>query len=165
MLTTIILTVILWALFFLAEWAAAAFYPHSFIIEYFPDDVKEKAREHKPPFKSAPVIGWILIVLAFGGFIGTFIYGGWDGINKGYSYAQFLVRFLIMLYGMKAFDILFFDYFILTKTHFFQHFFPETEGCAGWKQFGYNRKEQIKKVIMMLPCAAVNALICWLIGR
>lgn len=165
MLTTIILTVILWALFFLAELAAAAFYPHPFIIEYFPDDIKEKAREHKPPFRSAPVIGWILIALAFGGFIGTFIYGGWDGINKDYSYAQFLVRFLIMLYGMKAFDILFFDYFILTKTHFFQHFFPETEGCAGWKQFGYNRKEQIKKVIMMLPCAAVNALICWLIGR
>ena len=165
MLTTIILTVILWALFFLAELAAAAFYPHPFIIGYFPDDVKEKAREHKPPFRSAHVIGWILIVLAFGGFIGTFIYGGWDGISKDFSYIQFLVRFLIMLYGMKAFDILFFDYFILTKTHFFQHFVPETEGRAGWKQFGYNRKEQIKKVIMMLPCAAVNALICWLIGR
>ena len=40
MLTTIILTVILWILFFLAELAASAFYPHPFIIEYFPNDVK-----------------------------------------------------------------------------------------------------------------------------
>lgn len=90
MLTTIILTVILWILFFLAELAAAAFYPHPFIIEYFPNDVKEKARDHKPPFKAAPVIGRILIILIFGGFIGTFIYAGWDGVHKGYSYVQFL---------------------------------------------------------------------------
>lgn len=70
-----------------------------------------------------------------------------------------------MLYGMNAFDILFFDCFILTKTHFFRHFFPETKDCAGRKQFGYNRKEQIKKVILMLPYAAITALICWWIGR
>ena len=165
MLTTLILTVILWVLFFLMEWAAAAFYPHPFIIEYFPEDVKERARSRKPPFKSAPVIGWVLLILIMAGFLGTFIYGGGDGIKKGFTYGKFYIRFLIMLYGMKAFDILFFDYFILTKTHFFQHFFPETEGCAGWKQFGYNRKEQIKKTIMMLPCAAVMALICWWIGR
>lgn len=165
MLTTIILTVILWVLFFLMEWSVAAFYPHPLIIEYFPDDVKEKARDHKPPFKAAPAIGRVLLALICIGLIGTFIYGGRDGVSKGYSYVQFFVRFLIMLYGMKAFDILFFDYFILTKTHFFQNFFPETEGCAGWKRFGYNRTEQIKKLIMMLPCAAVNALICWWIAR
>ena len=165
MTITIILTISLWILFFLMEWAAAAFYPHPFIIEYFPEDVKEKARNHKPPFKSAPVIGWFLIALIFAGFIAAFIYGGWDGIHKNFTYVQFLVRFLIMLYGMKAFDILFFDYFILTKTHFFQHFYPETEGCDGWKRFGYNRREQTKQLIMMLPCAAATALICWWIGQ
>ncbi len=165
MLTTIVLTVILWALFFLMEWVAAAFYPHPFIIAYFPEDVKEKARNHKPPFKSAPAIGWMLIVFILAGFLGTFIYGGWDGIHKDFSYVQFLLRFLIMLYGMKAFDILFFDYFILTKTHFFQHFYPETEGCEGWKKFGYNRKEQVRQLILMLPCALIMALICYLIGR
>ncbi|MBQ8983793.1 MAG: hypothetical protein IJ079_09410 [Lachnospiraceae bacterium] len=165
MLVTILLMMILWILFFLMEWAAAAFYPHSIIIEFFPDDVKEKAKDHKPPFHMAPIIGWALEILIITGMIGAFIYGGWDGIQRNYTYIRFLVRFLIMIYGMKAFDILFFDYFILTKTRFFQHFYPETDGCAGWKQFGYNRKEQIKQLIIALPVAAVTAWICDLISR
>ena len=165
MKTTIILTIILWVLFFLMELFAAMFYPHPFIIDFFPRDVREKAKDHKPPFKSAPAIGWTLIVLVMAGFVATFAYGGYDGIKHGFSYVDFLVRFLIMGYGIKAFDILFFDYFILTRTRFFQHFYPETDGCEGWKRFGYNRKEQMRQLIGMLPCMLVVAFICWGIGH
>ena len=28
--------------------------------------------------------------------------------------------------------------FLITKSHFFQHYLPETEGCAGYHRFGYN---------------------------
>ena len=42
---------------------------------------------------------------------------------------------------IMAFDIICLDYFLLTKTRFFLYYFPETEGCAGWKDFGYNRKQ------------------------
>ena len=41
---------------------------------------------------------------------------------------------------IKVFDIVGLDFFLLTKTRFFQHYLPQTEGCAGWKQFGYHRK-------------------------
>ena len=159
------LTLILMPLFFLMELAAAAFYPHPFIIDYFPEDVREKAKEHKPPFKSAPIIGWILLIPIMLGFIGCFVYGGIDGGKRNYGYLDYLVRFLIMGYGLKAFDILFFDFFILTKTRFFQHFYPETDSCKGWKQFGYNRKEQIKQLILFLPGMAVTALICFLANQ
>ena len=162
MIVTIILTLILMLLFFLMELVAAYFYPHPFIINYFPEDVKEKAKNHKPPFKSAPVIGWILIILIFIGFIACSVYAGIDGGRNGFGYIDYLIRFLIMGYGLKAFDIIFFDYFILTNTGFFQHFYPETKGCAGWKQFGYNRKDQIKQLILFLPTLAIVALICCL---
>ena len=165
MSTTIFLTIILWVLFFLMELFAAWFYPHPFIIDYFPPDVREKAKDHKPPFKYAPIIGWILCILTIIGFIVVFIYGGKDGIRNDFSFADFLIRFLIMGYGLKAFDIFFFDYFILTKTRFFQHFYPETAGCEGWKQFGYNRKEQTKQLIIMLPCMLIFSLISWWIGH
>lgn len=164
MAVTVLLTIILMVLFFLMELVAAAFYPHPFIIDYFPEDVKEKAKNHQPPFPSAPIIGWIFLVLIMAGLIGCFIYAGWDGIQKEYGYVPFFVRFLVMGYGLKAFDILFFDYFILTKTRFFQHFFPETDGCEGWKQFGYNRKEQIKQMLMFLPSMAITALIWYMLG-
>ena len=110
MTVTIVLTMILMLLFFLMELVAAAFYPHRFIIDYFPADVREKAKDHKPPFKSAPIIGWILLILIMLGFIGCFVYAGIDGGRRDYGYLDYLVRFLIMGYGLKAFDILFFDF-------------------------------------------------------
>ena len=165
MITTIVLTCILWALFFLMELFAAKFYPHPFIIAYFPEDVQERAKDHKPPFPSAPIIGWILCLLTIAGDVLVLIYGGWDGIRRGFSFGDHLVRFLIMGYGLKAFDILFFDYFILTKTRFFQHFYPETADCEGWKHFGYNRKDQITQLIVMLPCMLMTALLCWRLGQ
>ena len=50
---------------------------------------------------------------------------------------------------------------LFTKTRFFQHYLPETEGCEGWKQFGYNRKQQLRQIILMpFFCLAL----AWLLG-
>ena len=67
----------------------------------------------------------------------TFIYAGWDGKQNNYGFWQFFWRFLAMLYLLKAFDIICLDWFLLTKSRFFQHYYPETEGCAGYHQFGF----------------------------
>ena len=93
----------------------------------------------------------------------AFIYGAYDGLKNGYSFLQFFVRFLMMLWLMKAFDIIFIDYYILSKSHFFQHYFPETEGCAGYKQFGFNRKEQLGQIILFPFIALILAFICTLL--
>ena len=43
----------------------------------------------------------------------------WDGIRNEFSFAQFFVRFLIVLYGMEIYDILFFDWVLLSiRTSF-----------------------------------------------
>ena len=100
------------------------------------------------------------MILCMLGFIGVIVYGGWDGVQRCYTFTQFLVRFLIILFGVKAFDIVGLDYILITKTHFFQHYFPETKGCAGYHNFGFNRKEQIKQSIMMPFAALLTAWIC-----
>ena len=61
--------------------------------------------------------------------------------------------------GTKAFDIIALDYFLLTKTNFFQNFFPETKGLAGWQDFGYNRKQQLSHIAVMLISCFVIAFI------
>lgn len=162
MLITIILTVIMCILLFLMIWSAVFFLPWKRLMDFFPEDIKEKAIDHKPPFRTAPVIGWICMLLCMLGFLGVIVYGGWDGIHRGYSFVQFLVRFLIILFGVKAFDIIGLDYILITKTHFFQHYLPETEGCAGYHSFGYNRKEQMKQIIMLPFSALLTAWICTL---
>ena len=45
---------------------------------------------------------------------------------------------------------------------FFQHYIPETKGCAGYHDFGFNRKEQIQQCIMLPIAALLTAWICTL---
>ena len=159
---TLILTLIMCALLFLMIWAAAYFYPWTNLLRFFPKDIEEKARRHQPPFPAAPVIGWILLSLCMLGFVGVIAYGGWDGVQKNFTFGQFLVRFLIILFGMKAFDIFALDYILITKTQFFQHYIPETKGCAGYHSFGYNKKEQLRHILELPFVALLIAWVCTL---
>jgi hypothetical protein len=160
MKVTMILTLIMCALLFLMIWAAAYFYPWERLLRFFPEDIEEKARQHKPPFPAAPATGRVLMALCVLGFIGVIAYGGWDGIRNGFSFGQFLIRFLIILLGVKVFDIIVLDYILITKTQFFQYYIPETKGCAGYHSFGFNRKEQLKQIIAMPFAALLIAWIC-----
>ena len=102
------------------------------------------------------------MVLCILGFVAVTVYGAWDGIQRKFSFAQFLIRFLVVLLGLKAFDIIALDYVLVTKTQFFQHYIPETKGCAGYHNFGYNRKEQLKRIVTLPLCAVLIAWICTL---
>lgn len=159
-MVTFILTLIMYALLFLMILSATCFYPWAGLLKFFPEDIEEKACLHKPPFASAPLIGWICMVLCASGMICVIAYAGYDGIQNRFTFSQFFMRFLIIFYALKAFDIIGLDYFLITKTQFFQHFIPETKGCEGYHRFGYNRKEQITRIIMMPFAALLMAWIC-----
>lgn len=166
MILTLILTVALMILLFLSIWMATIFMPFSALAKNFPEDVQERlkprlAELEKRPFKEK-FIGQIIFILCMTSMLVVMLIGGIDGIHHNYDYWQFLLRFLIMGIGVKAFDIIGLDFFLLTKTHFFQHYLPETEGCAGWQDFGYNRKQQLRQCIMIPVCCAVWAWICTL---
>lgn len=164
MITTVVISLIGCIAFFLLILGVTVTLPSPGLISFFPEDVQERLRprvENKPmTFKR--FMGWVILAAFCILFIGLFVYGAADGIKNGYSFWQFLLRFLIIGASIKVFDIVFFDYFILTRTRFFQHFFPETEGCKGWKDFGFNRKQQIRQCILIPVCCLITALICTL---
>ena len=54
------------------------------------------------------------------------------------------------------------DWLLLTKPHFFQRFYPETEGCAGYRSFGFNRKGQLIRIAVFPFAAAALSGICML---
>ena len=162
MVTTLILSLALMAAFFLMLFAAVALVQDRRFFTTAPKDIQEAILEHKEPFRGARVIGWILLIIAVLTFPAAFLYGAWDGIRNGFAIWQFAGRFLAMLYLLKAFDIICFDWFLLTKSHFFQHFYPETEGCAGYHQFGFNNREQITRIIVFPFIALAIAWICTL---
>ena len=163
---TILLTFVMMALLFLMIWSATVTLPYKGLARNFPKDVQERLepRLSNLPMSGKRIIGWIALILILLLMIGVFVWGGLDGISRGYGFWQLFLRFFIIGVGVKAFDIIGLDYFLLTKTRFFQHFFPETEGCAGWQDFGFNRKQQLQQIVMTPIFCLITAWILTLVG-
>ena len=163
MKTTLLLTLCNIVLLCLMVLTATVFMPYRGLAKNFPKDVQEALKPRLDRIDRQPkaprIFGGILIIMMFLLFITVFIIGGVDGMHHDFTYSQYLLRFLIIAFGTKAFDIIALDYILLTKTSFFPHFFPETKGCAGWQQFGYNRKQHLGQSIFMLICCLVLAFV------
>lgn len=154
---------VLMAALFLLIWAAVALVQSKKLFTTAPKDIQAAALEREERFPGARILGWTLLVIIAAAFLGAFVYGGWDGIRRGYGFWQFFGRFLTMLYLEKAFDIICLDWLLLTKSHFFQHYYPETAGCAGYHQFGFNRKEQLTRIVVFPFVALLLAWVCTLL--
>lgn len=165
MKTTLILAIVGCLLLFEMIWIATITMPFSALAKNFPPDVQEKIRPRieKLPLTFKRVAGGVTVILLMLAWGGLFILGGIDGRNNSFGFTEHLIRFLIMAGVVKVFDIACLDYVLLTKTEFFQHYLPETKGCEGWKQFGYNRKQQIRQCIIMPICCVVLAFIFYYI--
>lgn len=129
-----------------------------------PKDIQEAVLDHPERFPGAHALGYALAVCGLALIAGAFVYGAYDGIRNGFSFWQLFLRFLVILYLWKAFDMICFDRLLLTRSHFFQHYYPETEGCAGYSQPDFNRKEQLIRIAAFPFVAALLAGIAVLIG-
>ena len=124
-----------------------------------PHDIRDKvrARPDGPKWKTALGILAALLLLAAAG--GILIWAGIDAVQNQLGFRQIFLRYLILLEGYKLFDMVCFDYILLTKLHIFQHFFPETIGCAGYQKYGFNLKSQLTKVAVFAVISFLVALI------
>ncbi|MDO4866654.1 MAG: hypothetical protein Q4C10_08845 [Clostridia bacterium] len=146
-------------LLFLGIWGVTVTMPTGLLAKNFPEDVQERLRPRLDSLPMTPkrALGWVILALFAAGYLALFIIGGIDGLKRGFTFGQFFLRFFTIGAVIKAFDILALDWFLLTKTRFFQRYFPETEGCAGWQDFGYNRKQQARQCVMIVLGSAVTA--------
>lgn len=150
------------AAMFLMIFAAVALIQSKKLFGSAPKDIQEAIQERGERFPGARVLGWMLLTISVFVFPCALLYAGWDGIQNGYSFWMFAGRFLLMLYLLQAFDMIFLDWFLLTKSHFYQHYYPETEGCAGFHQYGFNRREQLTKILLF---PFVSLLLAWICTR
>ena len=163
MLLTILLSFVLMLSLFLLIVIAVGLIQDKRLFTTAPKDIRAAAKEHRERFPGAHALGWLLAVICLIMMIGAFVWGGLDGVSRGFTFWQFFLRFIMMLYLWKAFDIICLDWLLLTKTRFFQRFYPETEGCAGYHQFGFNRREQLIRIAVFPFAAAALAGICMLL--
>ncbi len=164
MLLTVFLSFILIFALCLLMYAAVALIQNRKLFTTAPKDIQAAAKDHPERFRGAHALGWKLAVISILLMIGAFLYGGYDGILNRFTFRQHFLRFIVMLYLWKAFDIICLDWLLLTRTHFFQHYYPETEGCEGYHQFGFNRRGQMIRIAVFPFVAALMAWIACMIG-
>ena len=131
---------------------------------FFSSAPKEALEVLKPRneelFYGARTMGWVLMIISILTILGVGAVSIWDGFRSSFSFIQFFLRFVTIFTVYKAYDMIFFDWFLLCKFHFFQHYYPEVESVYSGRKYGYNIKSQLLKLLVIFP--AVSALAAWI---
>ena len=161
MLLTLFLSVVVCAAVSLMLISGIAFVQDVKMFSSAPKDAKDVLiPRDKELFYGARTIGWVLMAFSFLMILGAVVIAIWDGFRSGFMFWQFFTRLLIMFTIYKIYDMIFFDYFLLCRFHFFQHYYPEVESALeGWK-YGFNIKSQLVKLLVVFP--AISALAAWI---
>ena len=114
----------------------------------------------KELFYGARTIGWALMIFSILMILGSLAIAVWDGFRSGFTFWQFFTRLVIMFTVYKVYDMVCFDYFLLMKFEFFQHYYPEVRSVYPLKKYGFNIKSQLLKLLVIFP--AVSALAAWI---
>ncbi len=161
MLFTLFLAVVFCAAITMLLIAAVAFVQDT---KFFSSAPKEAVALLRPRneelFYGARTMGWVLIVLSLLMIAGVGAAAIWDGFRSGFSFGQFFLRFVLIFTIYKVYDMIFFDWFLLCRFRFFQHYFPETEPVYNGRRYGYNLKSQLLKLLVVFPAA--SALAAWI---
>ena len=104
-------------------------------------------------------MGWTLMIISALMILCMGVISIWDGFKSSFTFWQFFLRFVSIFTIYKAYDMIFFDWFLLCKFHFFQHYFPEAEPALDGRRYGFNLKSQLLKLLAIFP--AVSALAAW----
>lgn len=160
MILTIFLAIVFCVSITLMMFAAVAFIQNKKFFSSAPKEARAAIlTRDKELFYGARTIGWVLIVFSFLMIIGVGVISIWDGFRSEFTFWQFFLRFVMIFTIYKLYDMIFFDYFLLIKFHFFQFYFPEVESVYSNRKYGYNIKSQLFKLLIIFPAA--SALAAW----
>ena len=164
MLLTIFLAIVFCAAITLMLLAAVAFIQKKEFFSSAPREAREVILpREKELFVGARTIGWTLMIFSILLILGAGIVSIWDGFRSGFTFRQFFTRFVLIFTIYKVYDMVCFDYFLLMKFRFFQHYYPEVGKVYPLKKYGYNLKSQLLKLLVIFPAAsAIAAWVCTL---
>ena len=161
MLLTVFLAIVFCGAITLLLISAVAFVQDKRFFSSAPKEAREVIKpRNEELFHGARAMGRVLMILSALMITGVFVVAVWDGFRNGYSFLQFFLRFVLILTIYKAYDMIFFDWFLLCRFHFFQHYYPEVESVYNGRKYGFNIKSQLLKLFVIFP--AVSALAAWI---
>ncbi|MDO5137995.1 MAG: hypothetical protein Q4D71_05975 [Oscillospiraceae bacterium] len=165
MTLTIVLSLIMMAGFFLMLYSAVGLVQDKRLFTSAPKEIQAAVQPKEERFAGQHLLGRHLLAVSVMLMIVPLFFGGMDGIQNGFNFIQFFVRFLIMLLAVKAFDIIFFDWVLLCHSNFFPRFYPEVKELVGPHLFGYNWKDHALHIALSFPLSLLLAWICTAVSR
>ena len=161
MLFTIFLAIVFCAAITILLISAVAFVQNEKFFSSAPKEAQEviKPREEEL-FYGARAMGWVLMIISILVTLGVGVISIWDGFRNGFSFWQFFLRFVLIFSIYKLYDMIFFDWFLLCRFHFFQYYYPEVESVYNGRRYGFNIKSQLVKLLIIFPAA--SALAAWI---
>lgn len=161
MLLTVFLAIVFCGAVTLLLISAVAFVQDNRFFSSAPKEVQELIKQRDEElFRGARAMGWVMMVISVLMILGVGVISIWDGFRSDYTFMGFFLRFVSIFTIYKAYDMIFFDWFLLCRFHFFQHYYPEAECAVNGRRYGFNIKSQLLKLLVIFP--AVSALAAWL---
>lgn len=149
---------------FLMLWGAVGFVQDKRFFSSAPKEALDVIQPKEERFKGQHAVGWAMLIPSLALMGGVVIFGGYDGIRNGFGLWQFFTRFTVMLLLLKAFDILFFDWYLLCRSSFFPRYYPEVKAIYGPHLFGHNKKSHLIQIVLIVVCSFASALVCTLLA-
>ena len=160
MLLTVFLATVFCGAITLLLISAVAFVQDNRFFSSAPKEVQELIKPRsRELFHGARAMGWTLMIISALMILCVGVISIWDGFRNGFSFMGFFLRFVLIFTIYKAYDMIFFDWFLLCRFHFFQHYYPETEPALNGRKYGFNLKSQLLKLLIIFP--AMSALAAW----
>ena len=161
MLLTIFLAIVFCAAITLILLSVVAFIQDIKFFSSAPKEAREVLRPRTEElFYGARIIGWTLMAFSILMILGVGVISIWDGFRNGFTFWQFFLRFVMIFTIYKVYDMVCFDWFLLCRFRFFQHYFPEVNSVYNGRKYGYNLRSQLLKLLIIFP--AVSALAAWI---
>ena len=161
MLLTVFLAIVFCAAITIILLSAVAFIQEKKFFSSAPKEAQEVILpREKELFYGARAMGWTLMGFAVIMILGVGVIAIWDGFRSEFTFLQFFLRFVLIFTIYKLYDMICFDYFLLLKFKFFQHYYPEVDSVYSGRKYGFNIKSQLLKLIVIFPGA--SALAAWI---
>ena len=162
MLLTAFLALVFCAAVTLLLVSAVAFVQDTRLFSTAPREARALLKPRKEElFHGARTMGWVMMILSVLMILGVGVISIRDGLRSDYTFLQFFLRFVLIFTIYKAYDMVFFDWFLLCRFRFFQHYYPETAPALQDRRYGFNLKSQLLKLLIIFPAAsAIAAWIC-----
>lgn len=162
MILTLLLAIVMMVGLVLLLWAGVGFIQNKKFFSSCPKEVLEVIQSKEKRFFGQYLFGWLLAFVAVPLMLGAIVIGALNGIQNDFTFIQFSARFLIMLFLLKAFDIIFFDWILLCNRgfSFFEKYYPEVANVLTPKLFGYNKRDHIIQTIGIVVGSILLSYIC-----